>query len=193
MSRIYAVVLALFAVLGTTTASADDRCAGEKAREFRFAPEDDAEGLVLKVIQSSRDSIRLAAYSLTSPPIVKALVEARRRGVDVAVVADYRHNLGEDEDNRGRSRAKAAARTALNLLVNAGIPTRTVSAFPIAHDKAIVSDNCHVQTGSFNYSLQARTNAENVIVLWNDPGAAAAYLQHWNRSFRQGVDYRPSY
>lgn len=37
--------------------------------------------------------IRLAGYSLTIAPVVRALVDAKKRGVDVAVAVDYKNNL----------------------------------------------------------------------------------------------------
>jgi len=64
---------------------------------------------------------------------------------------------------------KQSILTALNLLVNAGIPTKTISNYAIHHDKYIVSDEKHVQTRSFNYSqAAAKSNSENVIVVWNN-------------------------
>lgn len=150
--------------------------------ESAFSPDAGSETLVLKVIHTAHDSIRLAAYSFTSPAIVRALLNAKRRGVDVRVVVDDRGN---------RSKASVAA---LNLLVNAGIPTRTLSAYAIHHDKFIVSDGKHVQTGSFNYSkAAAKSNSENVLVIWHHPEIAAAYLQHWQNRYDQGKEYHSSY
>ncbi|SAL05226.1 phosphatidylserine/phosphatidylglycerophosphate/ cardiolipin synthase-like protein [Caballeronia calidae] len=154
--------------------------------EVGFSPDGCAEQLVLKAIGAARRSIRLAAYSFTSPSVVKALIMARQRGVDVAVVVDDKNNLREDRSGK--------ARAALNLLVNAGIPTRTISAFPIHHDKYIVVDAEAVETGSFNYSTAAaRSNSENAIVIWHDPSLAKAYLDHWQSRWEQGVSYGSMY
>ncbi|MEB0303632.1 phospholipase D-like domain-containing protein, partial [Mucilaginibacter sp. 5C4] len=61
----------------------------ETARtESAFSPEAGSEALVLRVIASSERSIRLAAYSFTSQPVVKALLDAKKRGVDVRLVVD---------------------------------------------------------------------------------------------------------
>ncbi|KVU84462.1 endonuclease [Burkholderia ubonensis] len=159
--------------------------AGGTRIEVGFSPEGSAEQLVEKAINSARSSIRLAAYSFTSPAVVQALIAAKRRGVDVAVVVDEKNNLQEDR------RAGAAA---LNLLVNAGIPTRTISVYPIHHDKYFVVDGLDVETGSFNYSqAAARRNSENAIVIWHDPALAKAYLDHWQSRWAQGVDYRSAY
>ncbi|SMG61541.1 phospholipase D family nuclease [Paraburkholderia susongensis] len=158
-----------------------DAPAGQ-AVEVGFSPDGDAEALVLKVIGSARASIRLAGYSFTSPKVVRALLDAKRRGVDVAVVVD-------DKGNRTK-----ASLQALNLLVNAGVPTRTTDRYAIHHDKYLVVDGRHVETGSFNFSASAATrNSENVLIVWNNPALAGRYLQHWQSRFDQGRDYRSSY
>ncbi|AKM33443.1 endonuclease (plasmid) [Pandoraea faecigallinarum] len=150
--------------------------------EVGFSPEAGAEALVLKVIAAANTSIRLAGYSFTSPTVVRALLDAKQRGVDVAVVVD-------DKGTRSTT-----SRQALNLLVNAGIPTRTVSVYAIHHDKYIVIDGLHVETGSFNYTASAATrNSENVLVLWNYPTLAAQYLAHWQSRWEQGQPYQSSY
>lgn len=154
--------------------------------QVAFSPDAGAETLVLRSIESAHASIRLAAYSFTAPRVVKALVDAKRRGVDVAVVVDMKNNLSDDRS--GKSRA------ALNLLVNAGIPTRTISAYAIFHDKFAVIDGKTVETGSFNYSeAAAHRNSENVIVIWNSPPVAAQYLEHWTDRWNKGVAYTSSY
>lgn len=150
--------------------------------ETAFSPDAGSEELVLKVINASEHSIRLAAYSFTSPPVVKALLAAKKRGVDVRVVVDEKGN---------KSKSSTAA---LNLLVNADIPTRTISTYAIHHDKYIISDERHLQNGSFNYSkAAASSNSENVVVMWNSPEVAATFLKHWQSRWDQGTDFTSTY
>ena len=151
-----------------------------------FSPDGNAEQLVLSNIGNARASIRLAAYSLSSPKVVSALIAAKRRAVDVQVVADYRNNV--EEDRSGKQRA------ALGLLAGAGIPTRTVATYSIHHDKFCVVDGRDVQTGSFNYSTAAaRYNSENVVVMYDRPDVAKKYLAHWQSRFDQGQAFNPRY
>lgn len=154
--------------------------------EVAFSPEGGGEALVVKSINSAKKSIRIAAYSFTSVVIAKALLEAKGRGVDIGAVVDYKNNISEDRSGK--------AKAALNLLVNANIPVRTISKYPIHHDKYIVIDGLHIETGSFNYSqAAAHRNSENVIVLWNRPVIAEAYLKHWQNRFEQGQAYSSSF
>jgi phosphatidylserine/phosphatidylglycerophosphate/cardiolipin synthase-like enzyme len=155
---------------------------GTQLIEVAFSPNEGSEDLVVRAIQSARSSIGVAAYSFTSPVIAKALLNAKKRGVDVRVVVD---------ENGNKSKASLAA---LNLLVGAGIPTRTISRYAIHHDKYMVVDKSTVQTGSFNYSkAAAKSNSENVVVIWNNPDLALSYLKHWQDRFDQGRDYRGTY
>lgn len=154
--------------------------------EFGFAPNAGAEPLVLKVIDSARSEIRVLAYSFTSATVTRALINARHRGVDVAIGVDYKNNIAQDKSGK--------ARAALNALVNAGCRVRTISVFAIQHEKTIVADKETVQSGSFNYSEAAEArNSENVVVIWRNVGLAKAYLAHFEARWARGEDYRASY
>jgi phosphatidylserine/phosphatidylglycerophosphate/cardiolipin synthase-like enzyme len=149
--------------------------------EVAFSPDAGSEALVLKVIGSAQQSLRLAGYSFTSPAVVRALIEDRKRGVDVMVLVD-------DKGNRSRSSV-----IAMKLIADAGIPIRVIGTFAIHHDKYIVVDGKTTETGSFNYSqAAARSNSENLLVVWNDPQVASTYLAHWASRWAQGVAISPS-
>lgn len=154
--------------------------------EVAFSPNEGAEALVVKVIDSAQQSVRMLTYSFTSVPVTAALVRARKRGVDVAMVVDAKNNLAEDRSGK--------AKHALNAVVNAGGRVRTIGSYPIHHDKVICVDGQTVETGSYNYSAQAASrNSENVLVMWGNPKLAAVYLKHWERNWTQGADYQPGY
>lgn len=93
-----------------------------------FSPEGSALKVVLKTLDEAHDSIRLMGYSFTSPEVVKSLVAAKKRGVDVRIVVD-------DKGNRSK-----ASQAAMNVVVNAGIPLRTNGQYKIMHDKVIITD-----------------------------------------------------
>lgn len=159
-----------------------DKAPASAQIEAGFSPDGGAERLVLKIINASQKSIRLAAYAFTSPTVVRALRDAKRRGVDVRVVTD---------DEASQSKSGTAA---LNLLANAGIPVRLNGTYAIHHDKYIIADDLHVQTGSFNYSqAAAKSNSENVIVIWHNPELAASYRRHWQSRFDEGTGFKSPY
>ena len=68
----------------------------------------------------------MQAYSFTSTPIAKALLEAHKRDVQVQVILD--------KSQRTEKYSEA------DFLVNVGIPTRIDAAHQIAHNKIMVID-----------------------------------------------------
>lgn len=165
--------------------AADNEGDGSRRIDVGFSPEGSAQKLVLRTIDAATSSIRVAAYVFTSPDVTRALVAAKQRGVDVAVVADHRSNLEEARSTAGRH--------ALTLLAKAGIPTRTVKSYPIHHDKFMVVDGMAVETGSFNFTAAAKSNSENALVVWNDPALAETYLSHWQSRWDQGQAFKVKY
>lgn len=149
--------------------------------DLGFSPGGSSLVVVQKGIDSARKEILVAAYGFTSQPIARSLAAAAKRGVRVAVVADRKANQA----------AENGKYTALNYLVEQGIPVRLNGNYAIHHHKFMVIDGVTVETGSFNYSQAAvKSNAENVLLLWNVPAAAAGYAKEWQRLWLEGAPLR---
>lgn len=154
--------------------------------EVAFSPNEGSEALVIKVINSARSQIRMLSYSFTSAPVTNALIQAKKRGVDVKLVADEKNNVSEDRSGK--------ARAALSALANAGADVRIISVYPIHHDKVIIVDGDTVELGSFNYSdAAAHKNSENVFVNWHNPQLAQTYLAHFARNYGRSTQYETRY
>ncbi len=150
--------------------------AGGTTVQAGFSP-GDAEDLVVRAIDGAHHSIDVAAYSFTSKPIARALINAVRRGVHVRIVMDK-----SQETERY---------TSATFLLHAGVPVKIDFHYAIMHDKFLVIDDAIVETGSFNYTYSAaHRNAENVIVIRNDPGLAAVYDREWHRLWSESHDYQ---
>lgn len=141
--------------------------------EALFTPWDDAEGALLRACAGARSSIRVQAFLLTSRNFARALLAARQRGVRVSLLAD-----AAMADNRHRSRVAELARD--------GIDVRLETRYAAAHNKLVLIDaeGAHpvVITGSYNFTFSAQArNAENLLILRDNPALAGAYLTNWQR------------
>jgi phosphatidylserine/phosphatidylglycerophosphate/cardiolipin synthase-like enzyme len=147
--------------------------------EIAFAPlpQRSAERLVQKVIASAKSYLFIAAYQMTSKPIADSLCQAATRGVAVTAVLDAKSN------KHGLGNSKR------DYLEQCGVAVRTNARYPIMHDKFIVVDGKHVETGSFNYTFAAaERNAENAMVIWDNPALAAKYMSEFDRLFAEASD-----
>ncbi|HUN59521.1 MAG TPA: phospholipase D family protein [Candidatus Binataceae bacterium] len=123
---------------------------------------------VIQEIDGSHNIILIQMYSLTSPEIVTALVNAKNRAVDVRAIVD-RSQLDQDPGDT----------SAVNRLALAGIQVLVDNIPGLMHDKIMIIDDKTVLTGSLNYTWSAEhRNAENLLVI-NDPKLAAEYAQNW--------------
>ena len=131
-----------------------------------FSPNGGGTRLIVRAIDHARQQVLVQAYSFTSRPILRALVEAHGRGVDVEVILDH-------SDLRGRHAGASD-------MVSHGIPVWIDTRVRIAHNKVMILDGRNVLTGSFNFSWSAQhLNAENVLEIKDAPSLARAYLRDW--------------
>jgi phosphatidylserine/phosphatidylglycerophosphate/cardiolipin synthase-like enzyme len=127
-----------------------------------FSPHGGATAAVVHEVNAATDHILVQAYSFTSAPIAKALVDAHKRGVKVLAVLD-----------KSNETKKYSAAT---FLINAGIQTLIDDQHAIAHSKVLVIDSATVITGSFNFTKAAEaSNAENLLVIKDAPELVQAY------------------
>ena len=140
-----------------------------------FSPNGGAATAVIREIDDAKTEVRVQAYSFTHAGIAKALVEAKKRGVDVAIILDKSN--------------KTAKYSAADFTAHAGIPTYIDAKHPIAHNKIIVVDGETVLTGSFNFTKAAdEKNAENLLVI-RSKELAQTYLENWERHKAHSVMY----
>jgi phosphatidylserine/phosphatidylglycerophosphate/cardiolipin synthase-like enzyme len=133
--------------------------------EVHFSPRGGCTETVVRELDRATESVFVQAYSFTSAPIAKALVEAHGRGVQVAVILD--------KSQRTEKYSEA------DFLLHSGIPTAIDTRHAIAHNKLMIVDRATVITGSFNFTKAAEeSNAENLLVIRN-PALAEVYLQNW--------------
>ncbi|HEY0720670.1 MAG TPA: phospholipase D-like domain-containing protein [Gammaproteobacteria bacterium] len=131
--------------------------------ETGFYPFGGAEELTVKAIASAKQSIYLAADAITSGAVVTALIDARKRGVNILAVLD-------------KSQAKSSAK----LLAREGIQVHIDRKHAGMHNNYMIIDRQTLEIGHFGYTqTAAKKNADNVLVVWNDLEAAKPYRANW--------------
>ena len=161
------VAFPLWMACGQQSGGAPAQATGKGAPtvEVYFSPKGGCTEAVVKALDAAKTTVLVQAYSFTSAPIAKALVDAARRGVKVDVLLD--------KSQRTEKYSSA------DFVAHEGIPTRIDAAHAIAHNKVMVIDGTTVLTGSFNFTKAAEEhNAENLLVI-QDPALAEKYAANW--------------
>jgi phosphatidylserine/phosphatidylglycerophosphate/cardiolipin synthase-like enzyme len=135
--------------------------------EEAFSPNQGATALVVRTIEEARASLRVASYMFTSHPIAQALNKACARGVDVRIVFDKSQRENDLIER---------------FFDGSCVHKRINDRYDILHDKFIIVDDRTLETGSFNFTQAAeRGNAENVLVIHDDPKLVEAYARQWQK------------
>lgn len=139
--------------------------------QVAFTPGDVADLLVIEAVHAARRQVLVQAFSFTHRRIGRALVEARRRGVDVQLIADREQTLKTPNN-------------AIAEMIAGGIPFWTDGNHESAHNKVMVIDpetpEATVITGSYNFTYAAQhRNAENLLLIRGNAPLAQAYSRNW--------------
>ena len=140
-----------------------------------FSPNGGCTEAVVENVGKAKLTILVQAYSFTSAPIAKALVDAEKRGVKVQVILDKSQRTEKYSD--------------ADFLLHEGVPTFIDAKHAIAHNKIIIIDSHTVLTGSFNFTKAAEeNNAENLLVI-DDAALAKKYTENWQSHLGHSEPY----
>ena len=141
-----------------------------------FSPQGGCTEAVVANLDKATNTVLVQAYSFTSSPIAKALVDAEKRGVKVQVILD--------KSNRTEKYSSA------DFIQRADIPTYIDAKHAIGHNKIMIIDGKTVLTGSFNFTKAAEfNNAENLLVI-QDPVLAKKYTANWQAHLQHSEVYQ---
>ena len=143
---------------------------------FYQSPHGGCTEAIVAELGKAKSNVLVQAYSFTSAPIAKALVDAHKRGVAIAVILD--------KSQRTEKYSEA------DFIAHAGIRTLIDAKHAIAHNKIMVIDGDTVITGSFNFTKAAEEhNAENMLVIEHSV-LAEQYMKNWKTHEGHSEAYR---
>ncbi len=130
-----------------------------------FSPHGGCTEAIVAALRQVSEPVYFRAYSFTSATIACAFRDAHLRGLPVRGIVDARMC----NERGGQS----------HWLAGQGGEVTADASHPISHNKVIISGSM-VITGSFNFTEQGESNAENLLII-HDPALAALYLADWDR------------
>src|SRR5262249_5572476 len=124
------------------------------ARTLIVLPDDTVKP-VLAAIDGARRSLRVKMFVFSDPTLLRAVIGAKRRGVEARVLLNPHRRNGEHEN--------AAARRALE---RAGVPVKDANpAFDVTHGKSMVVDDGTAFVKSFNWTAKDLTETRDYAVM----------------------------
>jgi len=138
-----------------------------------FSPQDRIPDPLISLVDSARESVWAAFYSLGLPEVASALVRAADRGVDVRVIMDIA--------------ASSPLNSQSHRLAEAGLLQTNFSPNDLMHNKFMVIDGFITWTGSYNPGLRGTYRDDNNVVVISSLRLAERYrqrfLKYWSGKF----------
>lgn len=131
---------------------------------------DDIEDHIINELRAASERILVAAAWFTNQRLALALIERRRKYVDVEVLVD---------DNLA-NRKSSALKMLSNAIVSVSFIKNLAADRALMHNKFAVIDNQRVITGSYNWTVNANTNDENIVIFTDDLNATY-YIHEFRR------------
>ncbi|RJR44323.1 MAG: phospholipase D family protein [Deltaproteobacteria bacterium] len=169
------IALSFFSFCGCSHPQSDEVIVDKVPVKIYFSPNGGCTEAIVSELNKAKGEVLVQAYSFTSMPIAKALVEVHNRGVHTEIILDK---------SQRREKYSAADFTA-----HLGIPTYIDTVHAIAHNKVIIIDKETVITGSFNFTRAAEEkNAENLLIIKSND-LANPYVVNWENHKRHSEKY----
>jgi phosphatidylserine/phosphatidylglycerophosphate/cardiolipin synthase-like enzyme len=131
-----------------------------------FSPRGGCQDSLVQELQKAQHEILVQAYSFTADPLTFALIDAKKRGVNVEVLLDRSNEVDRYSD--------------LHILLEKGLAPLIDAEHAIAHNKVVIIDQKVIVTGSYNFTNQAEgENAENMVILKGHPELARQYRENF--------------
>jgi cardiolipin synthase len=123
------------------------------SRTLIVLPDDSAQP-ILEAIAGARKSIRIKMFIFSDPSLIKAIVDAHQRGVDVRVMLNPARRDGKEENADSRK-----------ALTEAGIKVIDSNpAFDLTHEKSMVIDDAVAFVQSLNWETKNLTSTRDYAI-----------------------------
>ena len=141
----------------------------------------DSSAPLLAAIDGARKSVRVKMFMFSDPGLIKAVIDARKRGVDVRVMLNAARRSGEAENEDTRKALSDAGVTVLD----------SNPAFDLTHEKSMVVDDATAFIMSLNWETRNVTKTRDYAIVTTHKHEVeeviACFEADWHRkSFHAG-------
>ena len=153
---------------------------GESFPAAVVRPHTPIEPLLVKAIDATKKTLRIALYEFNLQDVLDALLRAKRRGVDVQIIFDYSHVY---PGGKATDAVKPQRKAQIQALIDAGFDLVALRGFGhsgIMHNKFAVFDGALVEFGSYNWSDTAEHNHFENALFSDEAERIALFEKYWD-------------
>jgi len=151
------------------------------SRSLIVMPDDSAKP-ILNAIEGATKSLRVKMFIFSDPSLLKAVIDARARGLKVRVMLNPARRDGESENDKSRKQLEAGG-----VEVMDGNPT-----YDVTHEKSLVVDDEIAFVHSLNWETKNLTETRDYAIITSHAHEVAEIIEcfdlDWDRKAFKGDD-----
>ncbi|MBV8629643.1 MAG: phospholipase [Silvibacterium sp.] len=136
------------------------------SRSVIVLPDDSARPIV-DAIDNAKKSLRIKMFLFSDPTLLKAVIGAHRRGVDVRIMLNPARRSGEEENEGTRRQLSAAGIEVID----------SNPAFDVTHEKSMVVDGEAAYVKSLNWQTKNLTETRDYAIVTKDQDEVAEIIE----------------
>src|SRR5271154_4449444 len=155
---------------------------GQVSRSLIVMPDDSAKP-ILDAIDGAKKSLRVKMFLFSDPSLLKAVIDAKRRGVDVRVMLNPARRDGESENQESRKKLMAG-----------GVTVKDSSPdYDVTHEKSMVVDDETAFVKSLNWETKNLTETRDYAIVTSHAHEVSEIIEcfeaDWNRKPFKGDEH----
>ena len=144
---------------------------------------DDTSKPILEAINGAAKSLRVKMFLFSDPSLLKAVIDAKRRGVDVRVMLNPARRDGESENQESRKKLAAGG-----VAVKDSNPD-----YDVTHEKSMVVDDQTAFVKSLNWETKNLTETRDYAIVTSHPHEVGEIIEcfeaDWSRKPFKGDEH----
>ncbi len=152
------------------------------SRSLIVMPDDSAKP-ILEAINGATKSLRIKMFLFSDPSILKAVIDARRRGVDVRIMLNPARRDGESENKETHKKLAAAGIEVID----------SNPEYDVTHEKSMVVDDTTAFVNSLNLDTKNLTETRDYAIVTSHAHEVAEIIEcfeaDWHRKPFKGDEH----
>lgn len=152
---------------------------GLEVPSYIFSPGSNSEERLAKIIGAAKKTVDAVTFTFSSKILADAVIDAKNRGVKVRFMID-------SDMGKGSWAAKYVYENGVEIKWRKGRTSKGAM-----HNKYMILDGKILQTGSFNWSVNADINSFENMIFVNDLSSVKAYQYKFDSFYSEAITPNP--
>lgn len=162
----------------TQTETDNQTESNDQTETYLTQKDENSHDVLIKEINTAQKNLDIAIYSITKEDIANAILDAKKKGIDVKVITD-------SENSKSKTQKEI-----LDKFKQSGIPIKINTSTGLTHLSFTIVDNSEALGGSYNYLESVANNNDENLMVMKKTDIVNKYSAGFNSMWNNTTDYK---